>query len=182
MGERRRELWGSVVAAGAVAMLFTIPGVAPATPSGAHGCAQFEALKGVFPKATAIGFSARTPVRREPLRAPIWPGTCAKWWASYRRGSASLDVSLTLYRTHKQVLVALAEPAAGPVERLGNGALVRTRDSIAWVDGVRKRAVGVVSVYRNVFIGSVSIAGEPVSLRSQMRLHRRIHAGVQARQ
>jgi hypothetical protein len=24
---------------------------------GAHGCAQFEALKGVFPKATAIGLS-----------------------------------------------------------------------------------------------------------------------------
>jgi hypothetical protein len=41
-----------------------------------------------------------------------------------------------------------------------------------------KQYAGVVSVYRNVFISSVSIADKAISLSAQTRLHRHIHAGV----
>ena len=166
---------GILVVAAIVAATAT---VAFALPSGAPGCAKFAALKGVFPKANAIGFTARQPVSRASLRAPVWPGTCAKWFTRYRRGSAGVDVSMTLYKTHKQALVALKEPASGPVERLSNGALVRKYRSTTSVDGVMKQAAGVASVYRNVFISSVSIEDKAISLPAQIRLHRHIHAGV----
>ena len=159
-------------------MLAATATVAIAMPSGAPGCAKFAALKGVFPTASAIGFTARQPVSREGLRHPIWPGTCGKWFTRYRRGSAGVDVSLTLYKTHKQALVALGEPIYGPVERLSNGALVRTDRSGASVNGVMKQSAGVVSVYRNVFISSVSIADKAIPLSAQIRLHRHIDAGV----
>src|SRR5262249_4444600 len=64
--------------------------------------------------------------RRAAIRHPIWPGTCGKWHVTYRRGSAEVEFTLTLYRTHRQALVALAEPAFGDVEILPNGAAVRT--------------------------------------------------------
>ena len=159
-------------------MLAATTTVAFAQPSGAPGCTKFAALKGVFPKASAIGFTAREPVSRASLRAPVWPGTCAKWFTRYRHGSAEVDVLLTLYKTHKQALVALKEPAYGPVERLSNGALVRKNRSATSVNGAMKQYTGVVSVYRNVFISSVSIADKAISLSAQIRLHRHIHAGV----
>ena len=165
-------------ASGALATLAATAALAFAMPSGAPGCAKFHALKGVFPKASTIGFTARQPVSRGSIRAPVWPGTCAKWFTRYRRGSAGVEVSLTLYRTHKQALVALAEPAYGPVERLSNGALVRKNRSATSVNGVMKQSVGVASVYRNVFVSSVSISDKPLSPSAQMRLHRHIDAGV----
>lgn len=180
MRGRRTTYFRLAVASGAAALLFVTVSVAAATPTSVRRCAQFEALKKVFPKATAVGFTSRTAVRREAPREPVWPGRCAAWSAEYRAQLAYADTSLTLYRTHKQALVALAEPAYGPVKRLANGALVRTDDSPAWVNGVQKRAVGVVSVYRNVFISSLSIAKQPISLPSQLRFHRRMHAGVAA--
>jgi len=166
---------GILVVAAIVAATAT---VAFALPSGKPGCAKFAALKGVFPNARAIGFTARQPVSRASLRAPVWPGTCATWFTRYRRGSTGVDVSLTLYKTHKQALVALAEPAYGPVESLSNGALVRKYSGAASVDGVMKQDTGVASVYRNVFVGSVSIADKAIPLSAQIRLHRHIHAGV----
>ena len=165
------------VAVALLALLVPL-GTAFALPSGAPGCAKFAALKRVFPKASALGFTARQQVSRGSLRAPVWPGTCAKWFTKYRRGSAGVDVSLTLYKTHKQALVALAEPANLPVERLSNGSLVRKYRSTTSVNGVMKQYAGVVSVYRNVFISSVSIANKSISLSAQIRVHRHIHAGV----
>jgi hypothetical protein len=167
---------GILVVAAIVAATAT---VAFALSSGAPGCAKFAALKGAFPKASAVGFTARQPVSRAAsLRNPVWPGTCAKWFTAYRRGSARVEVRLTLFKTHKQALVALAEPAYGPVERLSNGALVRKYRGAASVDGVMKQYGGVASVYRNVFIGSVSIADKAIPLPAQIRLHRHIYAGV----
>ena len=64
------------------------------------------------------------------------------------------------------------------VERLSNGALVRKKRSATSVNGVMKQYAGVVSVYRNVFISSVSIGDKAISLPAQIRLHRHIHAGV----
>jgi hypothetical protein len=174
----RRRFYAAAAVSGALATLAATATVAFALPSAAPGCGKFAALKGVFPKASAIGFTAREPVSRGSLRAPVWPGTCAKWFTRYRRGAAGVDVSLTLYKTHKQAVVALAEPAYGPVERLSNGALVRKNRSATSVNGVMKQSAGVVSVYRNVFITSVSIADNAISLSAQNRLHRGIHAGV----
>ena len=77
-------------------------------------------------------------------------------------------------------MVALAEPAYGPVERLDNGAVVRRERLQASVDGVNTQVAGVASVDRNVFISSWSIAQDPVSPAAQVRLHRRIHASVLA--
>jgi hypothetical protein len=175
---RRRWFYGAAAVSGSLATLAATATVAFALPSGAPGCAKFAALKGVFPTASAIGFKARQPVSRGLLRAPVFPGTCAKWFTRYRSGSVGVDVSLTLYKTHKQALVALAEPLYGPVERLSNGALVRRNRSTASVKGVMKQYAGVVSVYRNVFISSVSIANKAISLSAQIRLHRHIHGGV----
>ena len=174
----RRWFYGAAAVSGCLATLAATAAVAFAQPSAAPGCARFAALKGVFPTASAIGFTARQPVSRESLRAPVWPGTCAKWFTRYRRGSAGVEVSLTLYKTHKQALVALAEPAYGPRERLSNGALVRKNRSAVSVNGIMKQYAGVASVYRDVFISSVSIADKAIPLSAQIRLHRHIHAGV----
>jgi hypothetical protein len=174
----RRLLYGAAAASGALATLAATATFAFAMPSGAPGCAKFHALKGVFPKSSTIGFTTQ-PVTRGSIRAPVWPGTCAKWFTRYRRGSAGVEVSLTLYKTHKQALVALAEPAYGPVERLSN-ALVRRNRSATSVDGVTEQFAGVASVYRSVFVSSVSISDKPVSVSAQMGLHRHIHAGVLA--
>jgi hypothetical protein len=89
-------------------------------------------------------------------------------------------VGLTLYETHEQAVAALSEAAYAPVQSLSNGALVRTHRGPAAVNGVPKRSVGVVSVYRNVFSSSLSIEDEPISLASQLALHPRIDEGVLA--
>jgi hypothetical protein len=152
--------------------------VGSALPSRAPGCATFAALKGAFPTARAAGFTARQPVVRGQVRGTIWPGTCARWFTRYRRPSAGVDISMTLYKTHKQAVAALSEPAYGAVERLSNGALVRKDRAKTSVNGVTKQYAGVDSVYRNVLIGSVSIADKAISLPAQIRLHREIDSGV----
>ena len=144
------------------------------------GCEKFEALKTAFPEASEVAFAERESIKRQGKRSPVWPGRCGAWWTTYRQGSARVDVSLTLYKTHEQALVALEEPAYGPVERLSTGALVRTNRSPASVDGVPKKSASVVSVYRNVFYSSTSIEDEPISVSAQIRLHRRIDEGVLA--
>ena len=151
-------------------------------PVDGRACTQFEALKRVFPAAAAIGLTGREPVRRGVLRQPHWPGTCKQryWFASYNSASTYVEFSLTPYSSHEQALVALAEPDYGPVERLRSGAVVRRERSQVSVDGVMKQHAGIASVYRNVFISSGSIAHQPVSLATQERLHRRIHASLRA--
>ena len=169
---------GVVVASGVLAVVTVTASGSLAMPG--SGCAQFKALKGVFPKASAVGLTAQTRVIRGEVRSPIWPGTCDKWFTSYRRGSVKAEVSLTLYRTHKQALVALAEPAYGHEVRLPSGALVRVLAGMAGVDGAMTPTAGVASVYRNVFVSSLSIDAEPIGIAAQTRLHRSIHAGVLA--
>jgi hypothetical protein len=146
----------------------------------ASGCGSLDALKTAFPEATEVGFTKRQPIRLQPARAPVWPGRCVGWWTTYRQGSPGVDVSLTLYKTHEQAVAALSEAAYGPVESLANGALVRKHRGPAAVNGVPKRSVGLVSVYRNVFSSSLSIADKPISLAAQLALHRRIDEGVLA--
>jgi hypothetical protein len=172
----RRRFYAAVGASGALAMVAATATVALAMPAAAPGCAKFAALKGVFPKPNAVGFTARERIVRGEIRAPVWPGTCGKWFTRYRRGSTGVDVSLTLYKTHEQALVALAEPLSAQVKRLSNGALVRTSRSNVSVNGIAKKDASVASVYRNLFVTSVSIAYKPIGVSAQIRLHR--HAAV----
>lgn len=89
------------------------------------------------------------------------------------------DVGVTLYRTPRQALFALREPAFGPVRVLSNGARVR-----AGTDGG-----AVASVIRNVIISSTSsflptdaggvpdfAGGHDLPVSVQMKIHRRIQA------
>jgi hypothetical protein len=147
---------------------------ATAETTKARGCRNFDALKAAFPEASEVGFTERQPIRFQSAREPVWPGRCVGWWTTYSQGSPGVDVSVTLYETHEQAVAALAEAAYGPVETLSNGALVRKYRGPAAVNGVPKRSVGLVSVYRNVFSSSVSIEDQPISLSAQLTLHRSI--------
>jgi len=181
----RTKVFRAVVAIGAVAALCATVSVAAATPASARGCAQLKALKKVFPKPTAVGFTTRTAVTRggNPPRSMeifVWPGICGGWETEYRQLGHSVWIGLGLYRTHKQAMAAFTEAANGPTFLLADGAHVRYIDGTADVNGVQEGDVGVETVYRNVFISSGEIAEDPLPLAAQLRLHRRIHAGVRA--
>ena len=160
--------------------------VAAGKPTGTGACSQRDSVKTVFPAAKEIGFRHRSSVKFQEARSPIWPGRCVGWWTEYEHIANGVqvdyvDVGVTLYKTPKQALVALREPAFGPVRVLSNGAKVRTA-----TDGG-----SIASVMRNVMVSSGSshlpvdaggvpdFAGGPdVSASVQMKIHRRIHAAV----
>jgi len=185
----RTKVFRAVVAIGAVAVLFATVSVAAATPASARGgCAQRKALKKVFPKATAVGFTTRTAVTRggNPARSmrifADSPGTCGGWETEYRQLDHSVWIGLGLYRTHKQAMAAFTKASSDPTSLLADGAHVRYIDGPTYVNGVQERDV-VQTVYRNVFISSgeiAEIAEDPLPFAAQLRLHRRIHAGVRA--
>jgi len=156
---------------------------AETTETGA--CGKFEALKAAFPEASEVAFTERESIGPYGQRGTAWPGRCAGWRTTYSVGSAEVEIAMTLYKTHKQALTALAEPALGPVEKLSNGALVRKRRGRISIAGVPARHWLVASVYRNVFSISTSTApsstaDKPISLSAQIALHRRFHEGVLA--
>jgi hypothetical protein len=161
--------------------------IAYATPTlSASGCVRVGALNTVFPGAATVGFTARGPIQHQPARAPVWPGRCAAWWTTYSGTGLSSDVSVTLYKTRRQALVALAEPAFGPARIFPNGAHVRTLVTTPIINGVRSGETGfVASVYRNVFISSTLLCSPPAckganAIRAQMGIHSRIYAAVRA--
>jgi hypothetical protein len=110
----------------------------------------------------------------------VWPGICGGWETEYRQLDHSVWIGLGLYRTHKQAMAAFTEATSGPTFLLADGAHVRYIDGTADVNGVQERDVGVETVYRNVFVSSLETAEDPFPLAAQLRLHRRIHAGVRA--
>jgi len=161
--------------------------VALAGPTSARSCSQRNAMKTVFPAAATVGFDRRAAIKFQSARAPVWPGRCVGWWTEYEHVAADgtqadyVDIGVTLYGTPAQALVALREPAFGPVRVLSNGAKVRTA-----ADGG-----SVASVIRNVMISSTSsrlpvdaggipdFAGGPdVPAVVQMKIQRRIQAAV----
>ena len=184
MDMARRRLLSAVGAAAALAILALNATAAVTVRAEGRACAQLQELKRAFPTASAVGFTRRAAVSPAALREPIWPGTCGRrrWLTSYSRDSGHVEVTLTPYDTHKRALVALAEPAYGSTEHLADGALVRKSSGQVGVDGVMKLSTGVASVYRNVFISSLSIADTPISVAAQLRLHRATHARVLALQ
>ena len=144
------------------------------------GCEKYDALKTALPEASAVGFTKRESIKYLPERGTVWPGRCGGWWTKYSLESTDLDVSMTLYETHEQALAELSEAAYGPVEKLSNGVVVRRYHGPAAVEGVPKREAGIVSVSRNVYSLSTSVADKPISLSAQTTLHRHIHEGVLA--
>ena len=160
--------------------------VAAGKPTGAGACSQRDSVRTVFPAAKQVGFHNRSSVKFQEARSPIWPGRCVGWWTEYEHLANGVqvdyvDVGVTLYKTPKQALAALREPAFGPVRALSNGVKVRTA-----TDGG-----SIASVMRNVMVSSTSsqlpvdaggvpdFAGGPdVAASVQMKIHRRIHAAV----
>ena len=147
------------------------------------GCGRAAVMKSVFPKAEAVGFSTRSPVRRAGRRHPYWPGWCGNWRAEYKgyegHPGAYAQVLVSLYKTRSQALVALAEPAYGKTQILPNG--VRMRSAVYTAHGGQYSggSMGAIaSVARNVFISSLGCCGGRTAVRAQMQLHRRIQAAV----
>lgn len=93
-----------------------------------------------------VRLRSRVDRGRQPRRQPFYPGFCGQWWTQYRGPAGYVDVSITIYRTSRQVDAPLREPAYLSLRVLGNGARVRSAS-----DGS-----GVVSGMRNVFVSSVS--------------------------
>jgi hypothetical protein len=168
--------------------------VAHATPRSASGCVRVDAIKAVFPKAETMGFNTRSRIVRRGRRHPYWPGWCSNWSTSYsdqpdrklRPSRAFAQVSVSLYKTHRDALVALAEPALGVIRTLPYGVQMRTLVASPSVNGDASRQVGyVASVVGNVFISSNGQGRRPrhqgsEAVRAQMRIHRRIHAAILA--
>jgi hypothetical protein len=160
-----------------------------ATPSGgltSTNCEHLRLLKNVFPRATVVRFQLRRRIAPRSARGPIWPGRCGAFgttYLGYRGTGASVDVSVTLYKTRGDLTAPLAEPAYGPVQRPPNGGRVRTGGPLpVSVNGAPGTETGVVSAYRNIFISSVSIslARTPVPISAQLRIHHRIKAAFRA--
>ena len=167
-----------VMAAGLVAVFFAANfNVAQARPRTAIGCMLLGNLKSVFPAANAVGFTERLQIKVEPARQPVWPGRCGAFWTTYSGVGKNVDVAVTLYQTSKDVGAALAEPLAGTVRVLPNGARVRTEGpSAGSVGRTPSSSIGAVSAYRNLFISSTSVSTSttPVSDTVQLRIHRLI--------
>ena len=171
---------GVVALAIAAALIFG----SPAAPGATHrGCALGTVVGSLFPKAGGVGFGLRKRIDhgRQPRRAPFYPGYCGQWWTQYSGPGGYVDVSITIYRTSRQVDAPLGEPAYRSLQVLGSGARVRVA-----ADGS-----GVVSGMRNVFVSSVSsflpadvngvpnFAGGPdLPVGIHMRIHRLVHQAV----
>jgi hypothetical protein len=95
-------------------------------------------MKTVFPKAGTVGFNTRWRVARKGRRHPYFKGWCGNWTTTYTdyRG-ASGSQPLRPYRAFarllspstrpgRDALVALREPAYGPIRILPNGVRMRT--------------------------------------------------------
>ena len=97
---------------------------------------------------------------------------------------AFAEVYVSLYKTHRDALVALGEPAYGPIRTLPNGVRMRTLVSRPSVNGDASRQVGWVgSVVGKVFIYSQGQGRPPAyrgkeAVRAQLRIHRRIQTAV----
>ena len=167
MRQPRTKFLRAAVAIGAVGALFATAAIAAAAPATGSGCAQFEALKGAFPQARAIGFRGRTVVDR--AGTPLFPG-CATWSTSYRRGGrAAVEASLTLFDSPEQADSWRREDRGWT--HLASGGFVR-------FDGF----YDVESVYRDVIIVSRSIPNRPGWLGAQIRLQRQMRERVCARE
>jgi hypothetical protein len=168
-----RRVFAAVIPVIVLALLAAGIVTAAHTDAAATGtCAQLAKLKTVFPRARTVGFQKRGRIVPTTPRAPIWPGLCGGWSTTYRRSGRYLEIRVALYHSWPQALVALAEPAHGPVQVLATQVHMRTGAGSNWA--------GVASVVRNVFVSSYSVRVRVVPVSAQVPLHRRIHKAVLA--
>lgn len=143
----------------------------------AIGCMKPSELKRVFPSARTAGYARRGQIKVQVPRDPVFRGRCSAFWATYSvRPEETVDVSVTLYKSAKDLGAPLAEALIGPVHRLSSGARVRTSKGSVSVNGTPAKTTYVESAYRKIFISgtSISTAGTPVPISAQLRLHRLI--------
>lgn len=160
-----------------VALLLTAS-AAHSQPLTAPPCKQLGELKRVFPAANAVGFTRRSGIKTQQARAPVFPGRCGAFWTTYTSPNGEgMDVGVTLYKTATDVSAPLAEPAAGVMHVLLNGARVRySGPDPLGVNGTPASETFAASAFRRLFISSISISTSmrPVPISEQLRLHRRI--------
>jgi hypothetical protein len=169
--------------------------VAHATPLRASSCSRAAPLKSVFPKARTVGFNTRWRIDRTRTR-PRSPAECVSWSTTYtnyrgapdsqplRPKQAFAEVRVTLFKSRRDALAALEEPAYGPTRTLPSRARIRTLVETPGVNGDASRKVGyVASVVGNTFISSTGQGRPPgyggnEAVRAQTGIHRRIHTAV----
>jgi hypothetical protein len=145
------------------------------------GCLQLGELERTFPAAEALGFTGGSRIKIQEARAPVYAGRCGAFWATYTGPHGkTVDVGVTLYKTSRDVGAPLAEPLAGKVRVLPNGARVLASGPIrVYVNGTPASETFADSAFRRLFISSESIstAMSPVRKSVQLRIHRRIENG-----
>jgi hypothetical protein len=156
--------------------------VVHAAPTGAGRCTHVGVMKTMFPKAETVGFDAHSRVQRVGRRHPYWPGWCGNWRTRYTGipglPSAFAEVTVSLYKTRRDALIAFGEPLFGSTRVLPNG--VRMKTLVSTSSG------SVASIVGNVFISSNGCCGPPPgyqgskAVNAQIRIHRRIHAAILA--
>src|SRR4051812_43155460 len=156
--------------------------LATTTPAGgdamtlpASACSRATTMKTVFPRSAAVGFDRRSRIKRTRTR-PQSPNECVSWsttYTGYRGASDSqplpkqafAEVTVTLFKTRRDALAALEEPAFGPMRTLPSRARIRTLVSRPSVDGDASREAGAVaSVIGNTFVISTG-QGRPPAYR-----------------
>ena len=143
-----------------------------AVASGTTWMRAVRCVEGSLPASESNRVHPANGVRPTAASFSFWPGSCATWSTSYRRGRVVDDVSLTLFPSHEAALTYFRywlNELRLPLIELGTGALVQT-------DNVQQT---VLSVYRDVLIFSREVGGRNV-FTAQMRLHRQLHARVHA--
>ena len=160
------------------------PAAAQAEQLTHNRCMRLSKVPSLFPAASAVGFTGRSPITYQPARGFVGPGRCGAFRTTYSGFSEtgvrqSVDVFVTLYKTAKDVGVAFAVPSASGVQVLRNGARVRTYGpSPADVDGTPASETAAYSAFRKLFIWSdsisTSIPSTPVPIAAHLKIHRRI--------
>jgi hypothetical protein len=180
-GLRTRLLFAvTAVALGSLAVLGGFvargPAAAQAERLRHNRCMRLSKVTSLFPAAPAVGFSGRSPITYQPAR-DVGPGWCSDVWTTYSGDGQSVDVSVTLYKTAKDVGAAFAELGVSGVHVLRNGARVLIYGpEPADVAGTPGSATSAYSAFRKLFIESDSISTSmaPVPIAAQLKIHRRI--------
>ena len=104
-----RYVWVIVVGLGS-ALLAADFADAGARSRPVQGCGPLGRLESVFPAPNAAGFTARSRIKIQPARDPVWPGRCGAFWTTYTGPHGkNVDVAVTLYQASKNVGAPLAE-------------------------------------------------------------------------
>lgn len=127
-----------------------------------------------------VRLRSRVDRGRQPRRQPFYPGFCGQWWTQYRGPAGYVDVSITIYRTSRQVDAPLREPAYLSLRLLGNGARVRSASDgsgrVRHAQRLREQCQ-FLSPGRRQRVPKVA-GGPDLPVGVHMRIHRLVHQAV----